>query len=109
MLTIPGEARLMTDDKLEEVEHKHELFRHKYEREGLLVAGAGLDYINESTSVDTNGVHEPTNEVSNIPEVTAFYVLRCDLETAKSIANELIDEHVVSINIRKVHHSNGLK
>lgn len=110
MYTIPSEARALSREQLNEIESKHATFRTKYATEGTLLNGAGLMYRAASTYVGSPGY--PINGVSSqdSPEITAYYVIECaDTDRASEIAKELLDEHVISVEIRRIHHSNGME
>lgn len=111
MFTVPNDSSSLSEAELKAIEAKHAIFRDKYEKQNILINGSGLAYRNMSKAVEISNGSVQTNRASDDgskPEMTAYYVVECiDHEQAENIAEELIDDHVVRVEVREIHHSNG--
>lgn len=111
MFTVPDESSSLSEAEIKAIEAKHKLFRDKYEKQKILINGAGLVYRNTSTAVEMSNGDAQTSKASNDgnePEMTAYYVVESkNQKQAESIAKELLDDHVIRVEVREIHHSNG--
>ncbi|MGA8851353.1 MAG: YciI family protein [Aeromicrobium sp.] len=111
MYTVPDDSVALSPEQLSEIELKHSRFRERLEASGTLLNGAGLEFRRESLVLhEGHGRNDGLNcTEGNRAEMTAFYVVECQsTETAAALASELLDDHVVAVDVRGIHHSNGM-
>jgi len=112
MFTIPDDGSGLSVAEIKAIEAKHAIFRDKYEKQNILINGSGLAYRNMSKAIEISNGNVQTSKASddgNEPEMTAYYVVECiDQEQAENIATELLDDHVIRVEVRNIHHSNGI-
>jgi hypothetical protein len=110
MLTLPNDGAKLSSSELKVIEDKHAKFRRKYEASGTLLNGAGLVFRKNSLIVSLDHQKaEPIASSGDELEMTAYYIIDCATDAeAAGIARELLDGHVVEIEIRKIHHSSGM-
>ncbi len=111
MFTIPDDGSGLSEAEIKAIEDKHAIFRDKHEKQNILINGSGLVYRNMSKSVEIIEGSVHTNRASDDgskPEMTAYYIVECiDQEQAETIAKELLDDHVIRVEVREIHHSTG--
>ncbi len=107
MYAVPEDTRMMCASQLEEVARKHEAFRLELTGSGELLNGAGLDLSDETTacrSSDTGQTQIAGPLIAADEHVTAYYVIDCATrERATSLAESLLDEHVIAVEVRGIH------
>lgn len=110
MYSVPDDSVALSPERLSEIELKHLEFRERLEASGTLLNGAGLEFRRESLVFHEGDGHEGLNSTEgDLAEMTAYYVVECqDAETAAALASELLDDHVVAVDVRSIHHSNGM-
>lgn len=110
MYTVPNESKKLSSNQTLDIEQKHADFRLRYETSGILLNGAGLDLQDKSKLIgqDMPNISKSILD-SNAPQVTAYYIVECkDEQQATAISEELLDDHVVAVEVRHIHPSNGM-
>ena len=108
MYADPAHTRAMSEQALADVARKHEALRSELGGSGELSGGAGLVLPDETTllrlgsdgPVTTQG---PLN-ADTTEHLTAYYEVDCETpERANEIAAHLLDDHVIAVEVRRIH------
>jgi hypothetical protein len=100
----------MTESELDVIARKHAKLRDELSASGELAGGAGL-VLPDETTVLRRGSHEPVAEEGPLSRrdrdeehLTAYYEVDCEtLDRAKEIGAYVLDHHVTSVEIRRIH------
>jgi len=107
MYADPGATKAMTESDRGLIARKHEALVAKLTGMGELLNGEGLDYPwntatlhwNQGEPVTTNGPFAEAHE-----HLTAYCVVDCmSADRAREIARELLDFHVIAVEVRPIH------
>ena len=100
MYADPAHTVAMTDKQLDEVMRKHTALGEELGE--ALVGGAGLALPVETVVVRASGVASgPLAEA--VEHLTAYYEIETTLERAQEIAARILDHHVTSVEVRRIH------
>ena len=100
MYADPAHTVAMTDEQLDEVMRKHTALGE--ELGDALVGGAGLALPDDTLVVRASGVSSgPLAEA--VEHLTAYYEIETTLEHAQEIAARILDHHVTSVEVRRIH------
>jgi hypothetical protein len=110
MYTDPAHTRAMSQADLDAVLGKHAALRAELTASGELVGGAGLALPDETTvlRLGPGGVATTGGPLADDApvHVTAYYEIECATrERAGEIAGRLLDDHVVAVELRRIHNS----
>jgi hypothetical protein len=108
MYTDPAHTRAMDEQALAIVARKHEALRNELGASGELRGGAGLDFPDETTVLRLGPGGVDTRQGPFITDTTeqlsAYYEVECETpERAQEIAAHILDDHVVAVEVRRVH------
>jgi hypothetical protein len=108
MYADPAHTRAMSERELAEVARKHEALRSELGASGELRGGAGLVLPDETTVVRSGSGGVVTRQgplVAGTSEhLTAYYEVDCHTpERAQEIAAHILDDHVIAIEVRRIH------
>ena len=109
MYAVPAETEAMSDADLAAVARKHEALRQELTASGELVGGSGLALPDETIvlRLDRDGTAVATDgplAVDATEHLTAYYEIDCEtIERAREIAARLLDDHVTSVELRRIH------
>ena len=110
MYADPEHSVAMTEGQLDEIARKHAALRER-EASGEIVGGAGLALPRETTSLRLEGDEVVAEEAPLDREadehLTAYYEIECDAERAREIGAYVLDHHVTSVEIRRIHDTAG--
>jgi hypothetical protein len=100
MYADPAHSRELTSEQLEEIKDKHAALRD--ELGASLFGGAGLALPDETTLVRPSGIS--TGPIGDtVEQLTAYYEIEASLERAQEIAARILDHHVTSVEVRRIH------
>jgi hypothetical protein len=110
MYAAPSHTRGMTESELDVIARKHAKLRDELTASGELAGGAGLVLPNETT-VLRQGPDEPlaregplSGRGDDEEHLTAYYEVNCEtLDRAREIGTYVLDHHVTSVEIRRIH------
>jgi hypothetical protein len=108
MYTNPAHTLAMTPAELDVVLGKHAALREELTASGELIGGAGLD-LPDSTTVlrlGASGIESTDGPLAADAaiHVSAYYEIECaSRERASEIAGRLLDDHVVAVELRRIH------
>jgi hypothetical protein len=110
MYADPAHTRAMSDAEVDVVLRKHEKLRDELTESGELVGGAGLALPDETTvlRLGADGVvtHQGPLTEKAVEHLTAYYEIACEnAERAQDIAARVLDDHVTSVELRRIHDS----
>jgi len=114
MFTNPEDARALSREDLDRIGRKHENLRNDLTATGELLNGAGLVLPDQTTLLrlengDTVVTRQGPFAAEAAEHVTAYYVVECvDAERAREIGVQLLDDHVLAVEIRAIHDSTGM-
>jgi hypothetical protein len=108
MYTDPAHTLAMTQADLDRVLDKHAALRDELTASGELVGGAGLAVPDETTvlRLGPSGIESADGPLAADAEihVSAYYEIECaSRERASQIAGRLLDDHVVAVELRRIH------
>jgi hypothetical protein len=108
MYADPDHTRAMSDEALAIVADKHEKLRSELGASGELRGGAGLVLPDETTflRLGEDGVVTRRGPLfGDLSEhLTAYYEVDCETpERAQEIAAHLLDDHVIAVEVRRIH------
>jgi hypothetical protein len=110
MYSDPAETKAMSASDREEVRRRHEAL-HAEESEAML-NGAGLAYPERTTTIRLGQDGPVASEgplVAAREQLTAYYVIDCEgADQAVSIAERIVDFHVIAVEVREIHDSFGM-
>ena len=110
MYAAPSHTRGMSGSELDGIARKHAKLRDELTASGELAGGAGL-VLPDETLVLRLGAEPLAREGSlsgggddDEEHLTAYYEVDCEtLERAKEIGAYVLDHHVTSVEIRRIH------
>jgi hypothetical protein len=110
MYTDPAHTEAMSEEAVEVVLRKHAALREELLASGELIGGAGLNLPKETTWLRLEGEETVAGNGPLFPEpvsqLSAYYELECEtLERAQEIAARVLDDHVVSVEVRGIHNT----
>jgi hypothetical protein len=110
MYAVPADTEAMSDAALAVVAKKHEAIREELTASGELVGGSGLTLPHETTLLrlapDGSSVvsSEGPLAADAVEHLTAYYEVDCEsVERAREIAARLLDDHVTTVELRRIH------
>ena len=109
MYAVPAETEAMSDADLAAVARKHEAIRKELTASGELVGGSGLALPDETTLLRLGGDGSAVATAGPLAadateHLTAYYEIDCEtVERAREIAARLLDDHVTSVELRRIH------
>jgi hypothetical protein len=109
MYAVPADTMAMTDAALAVVVRKHEAIREELTASGELVGGSGLALPEETTVLrlgpDGSAIATGGPLAADATEhLTAYYEIDCEtVERAREIAARLLDDHVTTVELRRIH------
>jgi hypothetical protein len=108
MYADPAHTRAMSEEELDEVARKHAALRSELGASGELRGGAGLVLPDETVVVRLGSDGVVTGQgplVEDTTEhLTAYYEVDCATpERAREIAEHILDHHVTSVEVRRIH------
>ena len=108
MYADPAHTRAMSQRALAEVLRKHEALRVELRASGELSGAAGLVLPDETTVVrlGSDGVVERQGPLATdtAEHLTAYYEVDCETpERAQEIAAHILDDHVIAVEVRRIH------
>jgi hypothetical protein len=110
MYADPDHTKGMSESELDVIAGKHEALRNELTESGELLNGAGLVFPEETTVVRF-GAEGPQQGplIGDADEhLTAYYVVECaSPERAQALAEHVLDHHVTSVEVRRIHDSIG--
>jgi hypothetical protein len=100
----------MTESELDVIARRHAKLRDQLSASGELAGGAGL-VLPDETTVLRLGADEPLDGEGPLSgggddeeHLTAYYEVDCEtLDRAKEIGAYVLDHHVTSVEIRRIH------
>ena len=100
MYADPDHTRGLTDEQFDEIMRKHTALGE--ELGDSLIGGSGLALPEETLLVRSSGVSSgPLADA--VEHLTAYYEIEATLERAQEIAAQIVDHHVTSVEIRRIH------
>jgi hypothetical protein len=110
MYAAPSHTREMSEAELDVIARKHAKLRDELTASGELAGGAGL-VLPDETTVLRLGSDEPlagggplSGRGDDEEHLTAYYEVDCEtLDRAKEIGAYVLDHHVTSVEIRRIH------
>jgi hypothetical protein len=110
MYAAPRHTRAMSESELEVIARKHAQLRDELTASRELAGGAGL-VLPDETTVLSLGAEEPvvregplSGRGDDEEHLTAYYEVECEtLDRAKEIGAYVLDHHVTSVEIRRIH------
>jgi hypothetical protein len=110
MYATPSHTRGMNDSELDVIARKHARLRDELTASGELAGGAGL-VLPDETTVLKLGPDDPhagegalSGRGDDEEHLTAYYEVDCEtLDRAKEIGAYVLDHHVTSVEIRRIH------
>jgi hypothetical protein len=110
MYAAPSHTRGMSESELDVIARKHAKLRDELTASGELAGGAGL-VLPDETTVLRLGPDEPlaaegplSGRGDDEEHLTAYYEVDCEtLDGAKEIGAYVLDHHVTSVEIRRIH------
>ena len=114
MYAAPRHTRAMSESELDVIARKHAQLRDELTASRELAGGAGL-VLPDETTVLRLGAKEPvvpegplSGRGDDEEHLTAYYELDCEtLDRAKEIGAYVLDHHVTSVEIRRIHDTGG--
>jgi hypothetical protein len=108
MYADPAHTRAMSGEALAVVARKHADLRSELGASGELHGGAGLVLPDETTVLrlgSDGAVSRQGPLVADTSEhLTAYYEVECETpERAHEIAAHLLDDHVIAVEVRRIH------
>ena len=108
MYTDPAHTRAMDEQALAIVARKHEALRNELGASDELRGGAGLDFPDETTVLRLGPGGVDARQGPLITDMTeqlsAYYEVECETpERAQEIAAHVLDDHVVAVEVRRIH------
>jgi hypothetical protein len=108
MFAVPAHTRAMSEAALDVVVRKHATFRDELTASGELIGGAGLVLPDETLALrlGPSGVVTQQGPLATdaVEHLTAYYEIECDsVERAEEIAARVLDDHVVAVELRRIH------
>jgi hypothetical protein len=104
MYAVSDETRSMSASRLDDVARKHEAFRREFTASGELLNGAGLELPDETTASRLGRARTTGPLIAAGEHVTAYYVVDCATrERAIALAERLLDDHVIAVEVRGIH------
>ncbi|PBC70477.1 hypothetical protein BX265_7904 [Streptomyces sp. TLI_235] len=112
MYADPAATAAMTAEERAEVFGRHKALHRDLVDTGELLNGAGLAYPVDTTTL-RRGEDGPTASegplTGAVEQLTAYYVIDCESpERARTIAERVVDFHVVAVEVRPVHDFFGM-
>jgi hypothetical protein len=112
MYADPAATEAMTQEQRAEVFHRHEALHRDLEGSGELLNGAGMAYPRDTTTLrwKDGGSTASEGPIAEAEEhLTAYYIVDCESpERARTIAERVLDFHVVAVEVRPVHDFFGM-
>ena len=110
MYAVPSHTRGLTESELDVIARKHEKLREELTGSDELAGGAGL-VLPDETIVLRLGPDEPvagegplSGRDDDEEHLTAYYEVDCEtLDRAREIGTYVLDHHVTSVEIRRIH------
>ena len=110
MYAAPAHTRGMSESELDVVARKHAKLRDELTESGELAGGAGL-VLPEETTVLRLGTDQPLAGTGPLfgrgddeEHLSAYYEVDCrTLDRAEEIGAYVLDHHVTSVEIRRIH------
>ena len=100
MYTDPKHTQELTDEEFDEVMRKHASLSEDLGES--LIGGSGLALPEETILVRADGSSiGPITDA--VEQLSAYYEIEGTLERAQEIANRILDHHVTSVEIRRIH------
>lgn len=100
----------MTESELDVIARKHAKLRDELTASGELAGGAGLVLPDETTVLRLGpgkplaGAGPLSGRSDDDEHLTAYYEVDCEtLDRAKEIGASVLDHHVTSVEIRRIH------
>jgi hypothetical protein len=98
----------MSESELDVIARKHAKLRDELTASGELAGGAGLVLPDETTVLGTDeplaGEGPLSGRGDDEEHLTAYYEVDCQtLDRAKEIGAHVLDHHVTSVEIRRIH------
>jgi|RhiMetdeSRZDD1v2_1073273.scaffolds.fasta_scaffold223907_4 hypothetical protein len=109
MYAVPADTLAMSDADLAVVVRKHEAIRKELTESGELVGGSGLALPEETTVLRLGGdgsiiATGGPLAADAVEHLTAYYEIDCEtVERARAIAARLLDDHVTTVELRRIH------
>jgi hypothetical protein len=104
MYADPAHTRAMTEQDLAVVARKHEALRTELGASGELRGGAGLVLPDETVVVRPGSTSQGPLVAETTDHLTAYYEVECETpERAEEIAADILDDHVVAVEVRRIH------
>jgi hypothetical protein len=109
MYAVPAETEAMSDADIAVVAAKHEVIRKELTASGELVGGSGLALPDETNLLrlgEDGSVVATSGPLATdaVEHLTAYYEIECEtVERAREIAARLLDDHVTSVELRRIH------
>jgi hypothetical protein len=109
MYAVPADTEAMSDAALAVVARKHEQIREDLTASGELVGGSGLALPDETTVLRLGAdgaavAGEGPLAASAVEHLTAYYEVDCaTVGRAREIAARLLDDHVTTVEVRRIH------
>jgi hypothetical protein len=112
MYADPEHSVAMTKEQLDEIARKHAALRAELEASGELAGGAGLALPHETTVLRLSGSDVETKQGplahDATEHLTAYYEVDCEsLDRAHQIGAHVLDHHVTSVEVRRIHDTAG--
>jgi hypothetical protein len=110
MYADPDHTKGMSESELDVIARKHEALRKELTVSGELLNGAGLVFPEETTVVRFGGDGAQQGALIGDADehLTAYYVVECTSpERARALAEHLLDHHVTSVEVRRIHDVTG--
>jgi hypothetical protein len=110
MYTDPAHTEAMPKEDVDAVLQKHTVLVEELTESGELIGGAGLNPPKETTwlrlAEDRQSAGEGPLHPEPVDHLSAYYELECEtLERAREIAERVLDDHVVAIELRGIHNT----
>jgi hypothetical protein len=110
MYAVPAQTVAMSDADLAVIASKHEAIRKELTASGELVGGSGLALPDETAvlRLAPDGASVVMSEgplaADAVEHLTAYYEVDCEtVERAREIAARLLDDHVTTVELRRIH------
>jgi hypothetical protein len=105
MYADPAHTRAMDERALDVVARKHEALRNELAASNELRGGAGLVLPDETTLLRLGAEPRQGPLAADTTEhLTAYYEVECETpERANEIAAHLLDDHVIAVEVRRIH------
>jgi hypothetical protein len=108
MYADPAYTQAMSEEAIAVVARKHAALRAELEAADELRGGAGLVLPHETTVVRLGSDGVVTSQgplvAGTAEHLTAYYEVECaTAERAREIAAHILDDHVIAVEVRRIH------